>query len=442
MTKYISYITIIITFIYLISTININASTDESSDENSRDIPTVLFFGDSCTAGFVSDSGKPILTPDASYPSIFEKNANVKVYNYAVGGATMSSRPKYIALGTTFSQQIDIANKENTLSNANYIFINFGINDHLLDIPIESTNSRYELNEEYYLDAFNLGLNKIRNMSQAKIIVIIPHYSTRELNNLPNKFNTLGLSLNDYREALISRCKEIGIDIIDFRECGLNLNNSLFYYNGDPAHLTTYGYQLQGEYLSRIWDMKYANTDILLHKKNNLWYCYKKNAGNEERVYIDGIINNNGDSWYVKNGCLQNNFTGFIQDKGEYLYALNGKVLKNYTGLIRSNNTTWQIIINGRLSKDYTGLIPNAGYQWYCENGKLNCSYSGIYGNGNAKWFIVNGKLDPNYIGVRYDINLHKCCYVYKGVVRTDLTGFIKHNNKFWYCENGFIKVN
>lgn len=217
----------------------------------------VVFFGDSCTAGFISDSGSPVLTPEESYPYKFGKLTKCNMYNYAVGGATMSNKSSYAsANGTFFSEQITNAQNEIGLTNIDYAFINFGINDHGQNAEIGTNKIVADtyLDESRFLDAFYMGVKRLLNSNpKMKIICIIPHYSTRELYELNTALNSLGLSLESYRDAIINYCGILNLPVVDFRKCGINRFNATIYHNGDPLHLTKFGYEVQAQYLVNNW---------------------------------------------------------------------------------------------------------------------------------------------------------------------------------------------
>ena len=217
----------------------------------------VAFFGDSTVAGFISDSGSPILTPSASYPTLFGNIEKCKVYNYAVGGATMSNKSHYADTnGTFFSEQITNAENDIGLANINYAFIDFGINDHGQNVNIGTckiVTDNY-LNEGRFLDAFYMGVKRLlAGNPKMRIICIVPHYSTREINDIKTDVNDIGLTLESYRNAIINYCGILNLPVVDFRKCGINALNAAIYHNGDPWHLTKLGYELQAHYLACNW---------------------------------------------------------------------------------------------------------------------------------------------------------------------------------------------
>lgn len=216
----------------------------------------VAFFGDSCTAGFVSDSGSPVLEPNESYAVKFGNLTGCVVHNYAQGGATMTNTSAFKTGNYSLSLQVDACDNEVGVKNIDYIFINFGINDFGQNAEIgtiQKVADKY-FNESRFIDAFQLGLKKIYNLNKkVKVVMIIPHYQTRELYQLNTSINAIGLQLESYRNAIINICDWYGLPVVDFRKCGINLDNAQIYHNGDPLHLTRYGYTVQAEYLAKNW---------------------------------------------------------------------------------------------------------------------------------------------------------------------------------------------
>lgn len=217
----------------------------------------VAFFGDSTVAGYISDSGSPVLTPNASFPAVFGDIEKCKVYNYAVGGATMSNKSHYADTnGTFFSEQITNAENDIGLANINYAFIDFGINDHGQNAEVGTCKIIADeyLDESRFLDAFYMGVKRLWDANpKMKIICIIPHYSSRELYGTNAAVNDLGLTLESYRNAIINYCGILNLSVVDFRKCGINRINAMTYHNGDPLHLTRLGYELQAHYLANNW---------------------------------------------------------------------------------------------------------------------------------------------------------------------------------------------
>lgn len=217
------------------------------------------FFGDSTTAGFVSDSGSPVLEPTESYPYKFGELTKATVYNYGQGGATMTNLSAYPVNEYSFSLQIDKCNTEVGVANLDYAFINFGINDAGQDADIGTckiVNEIY-LDESRFIDAFYLGLKKLYTLNnKLTVIVILPDYTSRELADLSTAQNNIGLNVEDYRNALVNYANIMRLSVVDFRKCGVNLLNYTVYHNNDPFHLTRFGYTIQAYYLAKNWNEK------------------------------------------------------------------------------------------------------------------------------------------------------------------------------------------
>ena len=353
----------------------------------------VLFFGDSTTAGFISDSGSPVLSPEYSYAEYFKRQTKCNMTNYAQGGATMGSISGIPTANYSFDLQITAAINDGKLQKADFVFVNFGINDHGQNTLIGESSivADQYYSSDRFIDAFMLGINRIYDTNNdCKIIVILPHYSTRELLNLPTMNNSIGLSLDAYRTALIDICSQLQLPLVDFRKCGINRYNAPIYHNGDPLHLTKLGYMLEGEYLCKNW--MGAN------------YGYKQDYSKKAICTYNlltpsmfNYIDNNYPTNYINgafislepNGTTTSKEALYVIQSGYYLLNMNCRAFESTILEVRIYNETQEI-----LNKTYAVSFNNISIPIYVSANILN-AYISIKNIGDNNINISNISLIP-----------------------------------------------
>lgn len=79
----------------------------------------------------------------------------------------------------------------------------------------------------------------------------------------------------------------------------------------------------------------------------------------------------NGTWQYIKNGAIDNTYTGLCKHYANWYYVKNGQIDWTYTGLC-NHNGTWYYIQNGVLNLNYNGLCKYANEWWHVRNGKVD----------------------------------------------------------------------
>lgn len=273
----------------------------------------VHFFGDSLTIG--SGGTK-------SYPTMFGEITGATVVNHAVSGARYCESPsgdssKYM------STQINTA----TLTNADYIFIQCGINDFLQGYAIGSINSTMN----YFKGALHADLTSLVNKMPAKAKLICISLFPCE-----NYYNSTTPSSNNYmfetyNTAIAEVCNELGIPVLDgTRGCGLtSVNFSAL--SSDGLHFNDMGYNLIAVSLA-----KSINTSTSLIAEQN-----------PENMIPASCFNSDFNAKSIFNG---------MQTDGRYLVFTNGQGTYN-----SSYNTKFNFVSGQKytIAFDYNSTIPN-----------------------------------------------------------------------------------
>lgn len=431
--------------VFMVSTSNVHAAEIMRiiNDENS---PNIVFFGDSITYGVVSIGRDNVFSPDQSYTVTFANRTNTNVYNYAFPGATMCTgtdmryitEPAYSLQG-----QISAAESDGTLAIADYIYVYFGANDFMLSFDISNENPD---DLGYFTNAFGYNIKALKEInSNAKIIVLIPHYSFQEYNDIVEK-NDIGYTLQDYRDFLTETCAVMELEYLDMSKCGLNADNETTFSMTNKIHLTAYGYEYVGIYLADYWLDNYSQEKSYFKIEDDKYCLYK----NGERSYETGIVHVNKADWYCVDGVIQTcrvlGNTNKVQTIGSKdYYVIDGRVQTYTSGLIifrelEYQNSPFRAVINGQIVYDYNGLLSGGEHIWVIKDGEWDINYQGIYQVSVINYYAVNGKIDKTYKGIRNDNGTFY--YVSNARVRVDYSGLVYNSGVFWYCKDGIIDCN
>ena len=205
---------------------------------------TIAFFGDSVTSG----------AGDGDYPSLIAEITGATVTNNGVSGSTLAS-------GTTATHHIceDVAAYTGT---ADIICVSGGLNDYNQNVPIGTLTDGYaaELDTATVIGALeSIVRSLLTNHTEAKIYYVITHMAaSAEVNT-----NTLGLTLGDYHDAIVSVLRKYSIPYYDaFAQSGLVTSSygswgetirSLYTVDSDGVHPNREGYLKY--YVYQIIDM-------------------------------------------------------------------------------------------------------------------------------------------------------------------------------------------
>ena len=130
----------------------------------------------------------------------------------------------------------------------------------------------------------------------------------------------------------------------------------------------------------------------------------------------NGTIDATHSIWYIKNGKVSYETTAIDYDDTSWIID-NGKVNTNANGFYKFNNT-WYYVKSGQVQTDYTDVVK-IGNDWlYFKNGVVPTSGTTVAKNKNGWWYIKNGKVDFSY------------------------NGFAENENGWWYLQNGKVTFN
>lgn len=194
----------------------------------------IHFFGDSLVYG-ETQSGQSSF----NIPFMFGKINNCNSVNHAVSGSTITENPGHPYVIT----QIEKAN----LSNADYVFIQGGINDLVFNSLIGDVNGA----NSYFIGSYIFIINAIKSKAKVgcKIIIGTMYPSKHYFNNYRNDYK---LSFNDYIIACKIVAEYTGVTLLDLTNTtniySSNINNVTF----DGVHFYDFEYEYLAYQLSRM----------------------------------------------------------------------------------------------------------------------------------------------------------------------------------------------
>ena len=189
------------------------------------------------------------------------------------------------------------------------------------------------------------------------------------------------------------------------------------------------------------------------------WYYVENGKLNlDYRDVVSGTINGEEADWYVENGKatvysgavkkdekivvvkdgrVDESYTGVACYNGLKYYAEEGTVDLNYTGVAK-NSSGWWNVKNGRIDDRQTKIIENEGDYYYVRGGKVDFNYSGVAGNEVGMWKVTCGEVNFDYTDVaRAETGI--LYYISGGMYKDDANGFISCNSGNWYVTNGIV---
>lgn len=150
----------------------------------------------------------------------------------------------------------------------------------------------------------------------------------------------------------------------------------------------------------------------------------------------NGAVDDTNSLWYIKNGKISCE-TAVIDYDGTSWIINNGKVNTNANDFYRFNNT-WYFVKDGQVQTDYTDVVK-IGTDWlYFKNGVVPISGTTVAQNKNGWWYIKNGKVDFNYNG--FAQNEDGWWALRGGKVDFSYNDVAQNRNGWWVINNG--KVN
>ena len=152
--------------------------------------------------------------------------------------------------------------------------------------------------------------------------------------------------------------------------------------------------------------------------------------------YYTGLVNENGNWLYYKNGAADASYTGLCQYNGAWWYVKNGKVDFSASGLCKYNSAWWYVY-GGKVNFSATGLCKYNGSWWYVRNGKVDFSSTTLCRYNGSWWYVSGGRVNFGAAGLcKYN---GAWWYVSGGKVNFNATGLCKYNGSWWYVNNGKV---
>lgn len=195
--------------------------------------------GDSITAGqYYTGSGQDFTTYNITYWMKYYHGLSL-CRNYGSSGTTISTTNPTNPFVTRYTAMDD---------DADIVIVFGGTNDYGLDCPLGTNGSADS--SEFYGAVRNLANGLLTKYPDATIIFLTPiHRGTETANGV-------GATLDDYRQAIITVCEDLGIDVIDtYAKSGLSTTGSTAAddYSVDAyIHPSIHGYEKLGNAISRL----------------------------------------------------------------------------------------------------------------------------------------------------------------------------------------------
>ena len=205
---------------------------------------TIAFIGDSITEGIGATS------KECSFPSVFEKNTDIKKsLNYGLSGTRIARQKKtfmnYHEWDNDFISRVDIMD-----SSADCVIVCGGINDYMHgDAELGSLDDSTEYT---FCGAMNILISKLKNkFPQKPLIFMTPIHFVEEKSPEYAHINK-GYYFYEYLEAIKQICDYHSVIVFDLHsEIGIDSKNKKdkeeFY--SDTIHLNDNGYKIIAEKL-------------------------------------------------------------------------------------------------------------------------------------------------------------------------------------------------
>lgn len=205
------------------------------------------FFGDSLTYG-TTGSGRAV----DNYPATFGKITGANVYNHAVPGATCCEISEQ---WNWLSQQISAAD----LSDANYVFIQIGINDYSRGYPIGEIDDSVKYFKGAYFKAISQISRKTNAYCKIICLTLFPNgafFSNSQASSSSEWFISFNRAIREVAKAANVQCLDTTYTI------GINVNNWRNIMS-DGTHLTNEGYKNIGRTLAQAASIPYSDRPVI-----------------------------------------------------------------------------------------------------------------------------------------------------------------------------------
>ena len=179
------------------------------------------------------------------------------------------------------------------------------------------------------------------------------------------------------------------------------------------------------------------------YNEGNSWVYYS--GGKAITVgedIVQGTINGEHGWWYIKDGKVEFDYTGFAKNVNGWWYVENGKVTfaKNdvILGIVNKESGWWNVKGSKVLFNE--SVEPNINGWWYVKDGKVDFGYTGFAKNANGWWYIENGRVTFKKNDVIFGTvngetgwwNVKNSQVIFNDTVE-------QNQNGWWYIDNGKV---
>lgn len=195
------------------------------------------FEGDSMTIGRTTAAG---VYSKRAYPIVVGERLGVTITNNAVSGATFST-----------IQENSMCTRTLAADFTDYTYVSFagGTNDYAVNVELGDFDST---DTTKFIPSIVASLEAVwASNPRSYIVLLTPHFRMRDSSWAENDAfvtpNKIGLTLNDYCDAIVEVARKYMIPVLDWRLQG-QVNNKYNYKSitTDYLHFTDFGYQENG----------------------------------------------------------------------------------------------------------------------------------------------------------------------------------------------------
>ena len=183
-----------------------------------------------------------------------------------------------------------------------------------------------------------------------------------------------------------------------------------FTFQGFASNENGWWYLENGRVSFGIYDIIYgaANTDPYQSGENAWWLVLGSRVTRETTV-----AQNKYGWWYVKDGKVDFDYTGFASNENGWWYLENGQVKFNKYDILygvantdpyASGEEGWWLVRGSWVARETTVAQNKYGW-WYVKDGKVDFNHNGVEQNDYGWWRIENGKVNFNFTGLAENEN-------------------------------------
>ena len=242
----------------------------------------------------------------------------------------------------------------------------------------------------YYLHYINYGKQEGRigrpESSTNTGVTINPAPETNTGNNNTNNNNTNNNNTNNTNASNTNTT----VKPIDLK----NEGGTWKYYENGVHKKEKYGFiTFEGSKFLVAGGKVAVEMNGLAQDPENPSVCYYL-AGGQAQLQYTGLVQYDGQWFYVNQGQLDTLKSGYIEYDGSLFYISAGRILNEASGLnLDSDSVKWYYLAHGQVQKHYTGLTQYDGQWFYVVNGVLADTYTGSVTYDGTTFTVVNGTL-------------------------------------------------